>query len=172
MKRFWTWLRSRSRVLAAAADPRHALGYRGEEHVADHYRRAGYTIVARRWRSPFGEVDLIVERISQAQRCEVVAVEVKTRTARRRDGLDDPVAETNARQLERVERALVAFASRHRRRRRRGAAGPLLRVDLAAVIVQTATEVQLRVFSGRAFEAPRTRKGTRSKPEAAHFRRR
>jgi putative endonuclease len=49
-------------------------GRRGEDLAAAWYRRRGYDIVARNWRCPIGEIDLVVRRGRR-----VVVVEVKTR---------------------------------------------------------------------------------------------
>lgn len=51
-----------------------ALGDRGETFALAVYERAGYRPVARQYRSPYGEIDLIVERDDA-----LVFVEVKTR---------------------------------------------------------------------------------------------
>jgi putative endonuclease len=155
MKRFFSWLRGARRAStssASSADPRHELGRRGEDLAAEHYLSEGYRILARRWRSPCGEVDLVVERAARGDRRELAAVEVKTRRARRRDALDDPIAETRATQLARVERALLSHPRARRRRLRDDPRGPLLRVDLVAVIARTDGVLELRVSRGRAFE--------------------
>lgn len=164
MKQLFSWLgvllRRRSRpARVAAKDARHELGHRGEELAAAHYRAEGYRVLERRWRSSCGEVDLVLERARRGERRVLVAVEVKTRRARRRDGLDDPVAETRATQLARVERALLSHPRARRRRLADGAHGPLLRVDLAAVLVRTDGILELRVSAGRPFERldPRSR---------------
>ncbi|MCB2136295.1 MAG: YraN family protein [Rhodobacteraceae bacterium] len=47
-------------------------GLAAEEQVADHYRRLGMTIAARRWRGRCGEIDLIAR-----DGAAVVCVEVK-----------------------------------------------------------------------------------------------
>ena len=40
-------------------DPRHTLGRLGEELAAEHLERLGYRIVARNYRTRFGELDLV-----------------------------------------------------------------------------------------------------------------
>lgn len=50
------------------------LGARGEELVAEKYLDLGFSIVSRRYRTPYGEIDLIVKKDKL-----VVFVEVKTR---------------------------------------------------------------------------------------------
>lgn len=51
------------------------LGRAGERLTEKHYRKAGYEVLARNYRTPFGEADLIVKKNDT-----VVFVEVKTRT--------------------------------------------------------------------------------------------
>jgi putative endonuclease len=57
-------------------DQRHALGRLGEELAAHHLERLGHQVVARRHRTRFGELDLVV---SDGE--TLVFVEVKTRRA-------------------------------------------------------------------------------------------
>jgi putative endonuclease len=56
-------------------DRRQALGRQGEEDVAEWYLARGYEVVARNWRCPEGELDLVL-------RCRglLVFCEVKART--------------------------------------------------------------------------------------------
>ncbi len=55
---------------------RRALGAAGEAAVAEWYAERGYTVLARNWRCPSGELDLVVRRGRT-----VVFCEVKTRSS-------------------------------------------------------------------------------------------
>jgi putative endonuclease len=57
-------------------DLRQQLGRHGERLAADHLERLGYRVLARRYRTRFGELDLIV-----ADERHLVFCEVKTRRA-------------------------------------------------------------------------------------------
>ena len=63
-----------ARILGWLRRPAVSLGERGERAAARFLRRAGYTILARRYRQQTGEIDLIV---TEGRR--VIFVEVKTR---------------------------------------------------------------------------------------------
>lgn len=52
------------------------LGARGEELAVTWLQRAGYAILARNWRCPYGELDVVAERDGV-----IIGVEVKTRTS-------------------------------------------------------------------------------------------
>src|SRR3954451_7000635 len=57
-------------------DVRHTAGHQGEDLAAQHFERLGFEVLARRHRTRFGELDLIV-----AGEDLVVFVEVKARRA-------------------------------------------------------------------------------------------
>jgi putative endonuclease len=50
-----------------------SAGPRGEEAAVETYRRRGYRVVARNWRCPLGELDLVLERRGTIVFCEVKA---------------------------------------------------------------------------------------------------
>jgi putative endonuclease len=93
-------------------------GFSAEEGVARHYEARGARIAARRWRSPHGEIDLIV-REGEA----VVVVEVKKARS-----IDEAAHRLGRRQMDRLCAAAQAFCESEPR-------GSLteLRFDLAMV---------------------------------------
>lgn len=78
-----------------------SLGEQGELAAWAHYRRTGYRLVARNWRCPLGELDLIVVRGRT-----VVFCEVKTR---RTDGLGGPFEAVNGKKQRKVRALALAF---------------------------------------------------------------
>lgn len=107
---------------AAARAERGGLNWRSgamaEEGVARHYEARGAAVAARRWRSPFGEVDLIVR-----EGARVVVVEVKKARS-----LEAAAQRLGRRQMDRLAAAAQAFCAGE-------PAGSLteLRFDLALV---------------------------------------
>jgi putative endonuclease len=77
-------------------------GRRAETMAALWLNAKGYRVLARGWRTPQGEVDLIARR-GQI----VVAIEVK-----RRAGVDQGVEAVGPRQRRRIARAAMAFLAR------------------------------------------------------------
>lgn len=63
---------------------RQELGRWGEAHAADYLQQQGYTVIARNIRTPYGEIDLIVQQLSKITEDETITVfvEVKTRTSK------------------------------------------------------------------------------------------
>jgi putative endonuclease len=73
-----------------------ALGRQGEDLAAGWYRRRGYEVVARNWRCPLGEIDLVARR-----RRVIVICEVKTR---RSDAFGAPALAVGAVKQQRLRR--------------------------------------------------------------------
>ena len=59
-------------------DNRRSLGDRGEDMAAAHLKKQGYKILARNYRTPIGEIDLVARHQGV-----LVIIEVKTRRSRR-----------------------------------------------------------------------------------------
>jgi putative endonuclease len=79
------------------------FGLSAESRAAAFLVAKGYRILARRWRSPLGEVDIVARR-----RQLVVFVEVKAR-----DRLDDAAEAVTDRQQRRIVAAAEAWLARH-----------------------------------------------------------
>lgn len=74
-------------------------GKAAEDQVAQVYAREGYNILARRWRGPVGEIDLVVERDG-----EVVFIEVKAARSFARAALS-----LTQRQIKRIYQSAECF---------------------------------------------------------------
>ncbi len=101
-------------------DPRHVLGLRGEEAVADWLVAGGWTLLARRWRCPGGELDLVLADPDGV----LVGVEVKVRRSVR---AGHPAESVSRRRLARLRSTLTQYA------RATGRAPSSLRVDLVTL---------------------------------------
>ena len=88
-------------------DARQAAGLRGEDLACAELRRRGYAITARRYRSRYGEIDIIAERDDT-----IVFVEVKARTTARRGTAAESVPAWKRRRLGAI--ALGWLAATHR----------------------------------------------------------
>jgi putative endonuclease len=85
---------------------RQAAGRAGQEAAERCLRGAGYVILARNYRCPLGEIDLIA-----LDRRTIAFVEVK---ARRADSMVSPLASVTAPQQRRIVRAATYYLNRHR----------------------------------------------------------
>ena len=79
------------------------LGLSAESRAAAYLIAKGYRIVARRWRSPVGEIDIVARR-----RSTLVFVEVKARAS-----LDDAAEAVVPRQRRRIIGAAEAWLASH-----------------------------------------------------------
>ena len=104
-----------------------ARGRWGEDLAAAHYERLGYRVVDRNWRSPSGELDLVLERGDV-----LVFSEVKTRRSARY-GL--PAEAVGADKQRRIRGLALEWLEAHGRGR------TTLRFDVVAI-----TGVDIRVY--------------------------
>jgi putative endonuclease len=79
------------------------LGQEGEDRACQYLRQQGYEIIARNWRSRFGEIDIIAR-----DEGSLVFVEVK---ARSKAGFGGPEAALNVHKRRRVVAAAKAYLS-------------------------------------------------------------
>ncbi len=109
-----------------------ARGRWGEDRAATEYRRLGYRILARNWRCPAGEIDLVVERDDV-----LVFSEVKTRASDRHGPASAAVTPTKQRRIRRLAMAwLDAHPAVSRGARRR------LRFDVVAIVGTQVTVIE------------------------------
>ena len=118
-------------------DPRQFLGKLGEDVACAELSRHGYAILARRYRTRFGEIDIVAR-----DRGTTVFVEVKTRDG---DRFGDGAEAVTAWKQRRVAAMAVDYASRHRLHDRP------CRFDVVAIDVSS-TPPQVEVYVN-AFEA-------------------
>lgn len=91
----------------------------GEDLAAEWYRRAGFAVVARNWRCPIGEIDLVVARGRV-----VVVVEVK---ARRSDAYGPAAAAVGLVKQRRLRRLAAEWLASS------GVGGVEVRFDVVAI---------------------------------------
>ena len=85
-------------------NPRHLLGERAEEAAARWLATCGWTILARRWRCPAGEIDVV----ARDPQLVLVAVEVKVRRTGRAGSASESI---DRRRLRRLRAALGRFVA-------------------------------------------------------------
>jgi putative endonuclease len=114
-----------------------AEGRRGEDLAHRYLRKAGYTVVARNYRLPAGELDLVAW---DGDTCAVV--EVKTRASA---GHGDPESAIDEDKRAALTRAAAAYA------RRAGIGWARIRFDIVTVIMSDPPRITLRkdAFRGR-----------------------
>ena len=99
---------------------RQQLAARGEEAAAGWYRASGYQVLARNWRCPLGELDLVLRRGDL-----IVFCEVKTRTSTAFGAPVEAVTAAKQARLRRLAGRFLGQGSEH--------AG-LVRFDVASVL--------------------------------------
>jgi putative endonuclease len=103
----------------------------GERAAWEAYRRRGYRLVARNWRCPVGELDLIVERGDVLVFCEV-----KTRVTSLHGEPHEAVTPRKQRKVRTVAEAFLGIRPLRRR----------LRFDVAGVRLHPDGRAEVRVY--------------------------
>jgi len=86
-----------------AGDRRSLVGQNGEAAALRRYTAAGYALVARNWRCPLGDLDLVVARAPT-----LVVCEVKARRGSGHGGPFDAVTRDKQRRIRRLAEAFLA----------------------------------------------------------------
>ena len=120
------------------SEARRSLGVRGEDAVAAWYRRADFDILARNWRSPEGELDVVA---SSRDGSVIVVCEVKTRASTRFGTGFEAVTPAKQRRLRRLAAQWLAT-----RRRSGGSGFARVRFDVAAVTVSRSGDLEVDVL--------------------------
>ncbi len=105
------------------------LGQRGEALAARHLKRQGLKILARNYRCPIGEVDLIaLDRFTRDGGAEtLIFAEVKTRTS---DRYTDPQSAVTPDKQRRIRKVAEYYVQR------RDAADMNIRFDVIAIVIR------------------------------------
>ena len=120
-------------LLPVSIPPRHLeIGRIGEAAALAQYRRAGFRVVARNWRCPLGEIDLVVRKDSLLVFCEV--------KSRRGSGLGGPYEAVHWKKQRKLRMLAEAFLAA------KGDASSDVRFDVASVIVDGRGESSVFVF--------------------------
>lgn len=90
-----------------ATDPRAHIGKRGEDLACAELERRGYAILARRYRTRYGEIDIVTERAGT-----VVFVEVKTRRTNNRGAAVESIPMWKRRRIGAIALDYLAWAGR------------------------------------------------------------
>jgi putative endonuclease len=125
------WVRPHYRAMNEPVSGR-SLGAQGELAALAHYRRSGYRLVARNWRCPLGELDLVLARGRT-----VVFCEVKTR---RSATLGGPYEAVTWRKQGKLRALANAFLAMHPAR------WDDVRFDVASVMVDRRGPLSVHVF--------------------------
>ena len=105
----------------------------GERAALEAYRGRGFRVLARNWRCPLGELDLVVERNGL-----IVFCEVKTRRGAAVAGPHESVGHAKRRKVRTLAEAFLSSA--------RVPADARCRFDVASVLLQRGREPDLHLF--------------------------
>jgi putative endonuclease len=108
------------------------VGPHGERAAWAAYRRRGYRLLAKNWRSPLGELDLVVTGSDT-----VVFCEVKARTSAALGGPHDAVTDSKRRRIRALAEAFI---------KSRGLRARAYRFDVASVLLRPDGRTDVHLF--------------------------
>ncbi len=114
----------------------HGLGRWGEDLAAQHLQALGWLLLARNWRCPHGELDLVAQEADGT----IVFVEVKTRSGR---GFGEPAEAVGPRKAAKVRQLALLWLSASR-----PPGGGELRFDVVAIVRQRGTAPEMTHLRG------------------------
>jgi putative endonuclease len=119
-------------LAAVSTANRRRVWHAGERAAWEAYRRRGYRLLARNWRCPLGEIDLVLSRDGI-----VVVCEVKTRTS---SAMGPPHEAVTGAKRQKLRTLAEAFLAARRLREAR------CRLDVASVRLLPDGRADVRVF--------------------------
>jgi len=119
--------------------PKDAIGRYGEQLAAHHLRRTGLTLLARNWRCPEGELDIVARDGDVLVFCEV-----KTRSSTAFGWPAEAVGSAKAARLRRLAASYLA----EQRPMTRGGFWPDVRFDVVSVVQQRSGVAQVEHLRG------------------------
>ena len=117
-------------VAERPVDPRHRFGLRGEAVAEATLRRAGFEILARRFRTRAGEIDIVAR-----EGATLVFVEVKTRRSTEHGSPAEAVTPPKRARLARAAQAYLHL---------RGLYDPVCRFDIVEVVERSGRTPEVR----------------------------
>lgn len=112
--------------------PKERVGRSGERAAWGAYRRRGYRLLARNWRCPLGELDLVL-----GGRGTIVFCEVKARTSTALGGPYEAVTDSKRRRVRALAEAFI---------RSRGLGACAYRFDVASVLLRPDGRTDVHLF--------------------------
>lgn len=111
-----------------------AVGEQGEELACAHLEQLGWEVLARNWRCPLGELDVVASDAGLLVFCEV-----KTRRSTR---FGTPLEAVDVHKARRLRRLAWAWLAEHGRR------GEAFRIDVVGVLCTAGSPPQIRHLQG------------------------
>ncbi len=114
-----------------APTERTVLGMQAETAVCEHLQKAGFTILDRNWRRPWGELDIVASK-------QAVIHFIEVKASRKRVGGFEPLVRADWRKMSKVQRTARTWLAS-----RRYGPDTEWQLDVASVIMDIQPEIEL-----------------------------